>query len=100
MSAQLLIATMLGVYGLTNFGADALTSCGVISNNSTISSNTPKSNSETKSTTATSNQNQGTTSSNSTTTYKDGTYTGSGTGFKGRTTKVSVTVADGKVTKI
>ena len=38
--------------------------------------------------------------SNSTAKYKDGTYTGSGIGFKGRTTKVSVTIAGGKITKI
>lgn len=32
--------------------------------------------------------------------YKDGTYTGSGKGFKGGTTKVSVTVVNGKITSV
>ena len=54
--------------------------------------------------TTTSKASEGTTSSNSTSSsqgaYKDGTYTGSGTGFKGRTTKVSVTVANGKISNI
>lgn len=32
--------------------------------------------------------------------YKDGTYTGSGTGFKGGTTTVSVTIKNGKISSI
>jgi uncharacterized protein with FMN-binding domain len=32
--------------------------------------------------------------------YKDGTYTGTGTGFRGATTKVSVTVKNGKITDV
>ena len=40
------------------------------------------------------------TSNNTSQKYKDGTYTGSGIGFKGGTTKVSVTIADGKITNI
>ena len=74
------MAAMLGVYGLTNFGADALTKSGVISNDSAISSNA--------------------TSDSTSQKYKDGTYTGSGQGFHGGTTKVSVTIADGKIAKI
>jgi len=74
------MATMLGVYGVTNFGVDALTKSGIISNNSTILSDA--------------------TSNDSSQKYKDGTYTGTGIGFNGGTTKVSVTIADGKITKI
>ncbi|MGE5627591.1 MAG: FMN-binding protein [Solirubrobacterales bacterium] len=39
-------------------------------------------------------------SSSSSTIYLDGTYTGSGTGFRGATTKVSVTVKNGKITDV
>ncbi|SFC93089.1 FMN-binding protein [Clostridium uliginosum] len=62
--------------------------------------------SATKGETITSNSkaNQGSTSSNSTNNsqgnYKDGTYTGSGRGFKGGTTKISVTVANGKISNV
>ena len=61
------MATMLGVYGLTNFGADALTNSGIISNQSAISSNA--------------------TSDSTSQKYKDGTYTGSGQGFHGEQLK-------------
>jgi len=79
LAGSLAMATMVGVYGLSNFGADALTNSGIISNQTEISSSAVL---------------------NSTSEYKDGTYTGSGIGFKGGTTKISVTIADGKITKI
>ncbi|OOM82226.1 putative electron transport protein YccM [Clostridium puniceum] len=79
LAGSVAMATILGVYGLSNFGANALTNSGVISNQTGISSSTAL---------------------NSAAEYKDGTYTGSGIGFKGRTTKVSVTIADGKIIKI
>lgn len=75
------MATMLGAYGLTSFAGDALNKSGVVS-----SSNEVLSNSET--------------SSNVSQKYKDGTYTGTGTGFRGATTKVSVTIAGGNITDI
>jgi uncharacterized protein with FMN-binding domain len=84
LAGSVAMAAMLGVYGLSNFGADALTNSGVISNQTEISSSAVAANS----------------ASSSTTQYKDGTYTGSGIGFKGRTTKVSVTITDGKIAKI
>ena len=84
LAGSVAMAAMLGVYGLTNFGADALTKSGMISNQTEISSSAVVGNS----------------ASNGTLQYKDGTYTGSGIGFKGRTTKVSVTIADGKITKV
>ncbi|BCZ44901.1 ferredoxin [Clostridium gelidum] len=85
LAGSVAMATMLGVYGLTNFGADALTKSGIISNQSTISSNATLDSS---------------TSDSNTQKYKDGTYTGSGIGFKGRTTKVSVTVTGGKIRNV
>ena len=80
LAGSVAMAAILGVYGLTNFGADALTKSGIISNDSAISINA--------------------TSDSTSQKYKDGTYTGSGEGFKGRTTKVSVTISDGKITNI
>jgi uncharacterized protein with FMN-binding domain len=84
LAGSVAMAAMLGVYGLTNFGADALTNSGVISNQNEISSSAVA----------------GDSASISTAQYKDGTYTGSGIGFKGRTTKVSVSIADGKISKV
>jgi len=85
LAGSVAMATMLGVYGLTNFGADALTTSGIISNNSAISNNATLDSS---------------TSGSTSQKYKDGTYIGSGQGFKGGITKISVTIADGKIAKI
>ena len=84
LAGSVAMAAMLGVYGITNFGVDALTKAGIISNNSTILSNEAS---------------QDSTSDSSSKKYKDGTYIGSGQGFGG-TTKVSITIADGKITDI
>lgn len=83
LAGSVAMATMLGVYGITNFSADALSNSGVISNNSTIVTEASQDS-----------------VSDSSQKYKDGTYTGSGIGFKGRTTKVSVTIAGGKITNV
>ena len=80
LAGSVAMAAMLGFYGITNFGVDALTKSGIISNNSTVLSEA--------------------TSNNFSQKYKDGTYTGTGIGFNGGTTKVSVTIADGKITNI
>ncbi|MCE5220860.1 MAG: FMN-binding protein [Clostridium sp.] len=82
LAGSVAMAAMLGVYGLTNFGVDALTKAGVISNNNTISTSDSSA------------------SDSSSKKYKDGTYTGTGTGFGGATTKISVNIADGKITDI
>jgi|GEM_PF-99305 len=79
LAGSVAMAAMLGIYGLTNFSADALTRSGIISNNSSILSDA--------------------TSNNTSQKYKDGTYTGTGQGFGG-ITKVSVTIADGNITDI
>jgi uncharacterized protein with FMN-binding domain/polyferredoxin len=84
LAGSVAMVTMLGVYGLTNLGADAVQSS-MSSNSSEISSNVISDSSK---------------SDNTSQRYKDGTYTGSGQGFKGGTTKVSVTVANGKITEI
>lgn len=67
------------------------------------SSNTADSSSSAASNTQQNSSSQTQTSSNAASTsaqYKDGTYEGSGTGFRGGTTTVSVTVKSGKVTDI
>lgn len=105
LASSVAMATMLGVYGLSNFSADALTKSGVISSQNEITSNAVVDSVASSNIQAsTSNASQAETSSSSTSSsqgaYKDGTYTGSGIGFKGRTTKVSVTVANGKISNI
>lgn len=80
ITGSVAMATFLGVYGLTNFGGSALTKSDIVSNNTVLSGANSK--------------------SEASQTYKDGTYTGSGQGFKGGTTKVSVTVEGGNITKI
>ncbi|GKU26230.1 FMN-binding protein [Clostridium folliculivorans] len=79
LASSVAIATFAGVYGLTNLTGAVLTKAGISSASSiTVSSSAP----------------------NKTSNYKDGTYTGSGTGFRGGTTTVSVTVQNGQITDI
>jgi uncharacterized protein with FMN-binding domain len=78
LASSVAIATFTGVYALSNVTSSALTESGLASSASIESSN----------------------STNSSTNYKDGTYTGAGTGFKGGTTKLSVIVSGGKITSI
>ena len=85
LTGSVAMAAMLGVYGFTNFGVDALTKAGIISSDSAVSSNESSSNP---------------TSADASQKYKDGTYTGNGQGFNGGTTKVSITIVDGKISKI
>ncbi len=84
LAGSVAMTAMLGVYGLTNFGANAINKASVISSNNAISSEV--------------SQEAG--SENSSQKYKDGTYNGSGTGYRGGITKVSVTISNGKITKI
>ena len=91
--------------GIISAVKDALNQASVSDSNSDTSNNTSVTKDETvtsnatesaKSATSNTVDNSKTTSSN----YKDGTYTGSGTGFDGATTKISVTIANGKITNI
>jgi uncharacterized protein with FMN-binding domain len=59
--------------------------------------NSPSTNSQS---TATQAQSASKSTNNTNTSYKDGTYEGSGTGFRGGTTTVSVVVKNGKITDI
>jgi uncharacterized protein with FMN-binding domain len=81
LTGSVAMATFLGVYGLTSIGGDAVAKSGITTNSTVVLSN-------------------GSSKDESSQKYKDGTYTGSGTGYRGGTTKVSVTVEGGKITKI
>ncbi|PRR82806.1 FMN-binding protein [Clostridium vincentii] len=79
LASTVALATFVGVYGLTNLGGKILTDTGIATSAAVTSS--------VEDSTSTSQ------------TYKDGTYTGSASGFKG-TTKISVTIANGKISSI
>lgn len=72
------------------------------SNSATANNNTKPNNNTTTNGNTSSGAASGSTSGNTTqnTKYKDGTYTGNGTGFRGGTTVVSVTISNGKITSI
>lgn len=82
LAGSVAMAAMLGVYGISNFSADAVSkSSDIADDNSTnIQSSAASSSSSVK--------------------YKDGTYTGTGQGYRGGATKVSVVVSGGKITDI
>lgn len=86
LTGSVAMATFLGLYGITSFGGNAVTKSGMAVSGNSISSSTAV--------------NSSNSANEVSTTYKDGTYTGSGEGYRGGTTKVSVTVAGGKITKI
>lgn len=75
-----------------------------VNSNNTAKSNSSANNTTTNNTYTNDNTSNSTPTDNSTAistgTYKNGTYTGSGTGFKHGTTTLSVTVSDGKITNI
>lgn len=81
LTGSVAMATFLGVYGLSNFAGNAVTKSGIAVNSNTVSS---YANSQTESSQK----------------YKDGTYTGTGEGYRSGTTKMSVTISNGKITKI
>ncbi|MBU3113197.1 FMN-binding protein [Clostridium lacusfryxellense] len=81
LASSLAIAAMVGLYGVNNLGGIALAKSGLTTTSSS-STNT------TTSTTSTSQK------------YTDGTYTGTGTGYRGGTTEISVTIKDNKIANI
>jgi len=80
LTSTVALVTFAGIYGLTNSGGKILTDTGIATTTNVATSSISDSASTSQ-------------------TYKDGTYTGSGTGFRG-TTKISVTVAGGKISSI
>ncbi|HEY8804637.1 MAG TPA: FMN-binding protein, partial [Clostridium sp.] len=79
LASSLAIAAMVGVYAINNLGGTVLAESGLTTANSTRISASTKSTSQK---------------------YKDGTYTGTGTGFRGGTTEISVTVKGNKITNV
>jgi len=92
--------------GIMSAVEDALSGAKVTSTAAGSSSSTKSSSSTTSSSSSSSSNSVSTSASTSSSAstassaYKDGTYTGTGTGFRGATTKVSVTVKNGKITDI
>jgi uncharacterized protein with FMN-binding domain len=78
LAGSVAIATLAGVYSINSFTGTILSENNKASVTSTVSS----------------------TDTTPSKKYKDGTFTGTGTGFKGGTTKISVTISDGKITSI
>ncbi|MBU3170531.1 4Fe-4S binding protein [Clostridium estertheticum] len=93
LASSVAIAAMVGFYAVNNLGAATLKNSGLATVSNTTT--TTDSSSRTASTDDTSTK-TATTSS----TYKDGTYTGKGSGFHGGTTQMSVTIKNNKITKV
>ncbi|MBU3075488.1 4Fe-4S binding protein [Clostridium estertheticum] len=93
LASSVAIAAMVGLYAANNIGAATLKNSGLATVSNTTT--TTDSSSRTASTEDTSTKTA--TTSN---TYKDGTYTGSGSGFHGGTTQMSVTIKNNKITKV
>ena len=93
LASELAIALFIGIYGLVNLGSTMLNQQNTSSNNISTTQTVSQEN--------TTNENTSTASSSTAKNkYKDGTYTGTGIGFRGGTTKVSVTIKNGKITDI
>lgn len=93
MASTIAMATMVGVYGATSFAGSHLNNSNLDINNKSVSENENKNG-------VSQNNNVSQNPNKASQEYKDGTYTGSGKGFKGGTTKISVTIQNGKIAQI
>lgn len=100
-------AVMAGVYYAGSFESNLLAShvTGNISavtqsGSSSVTSSQPSQADSASSADASSSSSASSSASQASSKYNDGTYQGSGTGFRGGTTTVSVTVKDGRITNI
>lgn len=114
LASSVALSAFVGVYALNNLGGTLLTNTGISSTTSISSSvssssendtstNTTKTNTSTQTTSTASTDNSNKTNSSvasSQIQYKDGTYTGTGTGYKRGTTKLSVTIKNNIITSI
>jgi polyferredoxin len=108
LASSVAIAAFTGVYAVNNLAGTALLKNGLtsttniaVSTNSSSAANTSNNNASKNSSSI--NVNTANNVSNSSTAshkYKDGTYTGIGTGFRGGTTKIAVTIKNDKITSI
>jgi len=85
LASSVAIAALVGIYSMNQLGATAISNKEVSAASLSISS---------------ANSAVSTTSSSVQQKYKDGTYTGTGTGFRGGTTEISVTIKDGQISSI
>lgn len=113
IAGTLTVAAITGIYYAGSFASDSISSAvknssdavgttsGLISSSS-VSSDVSLENSRTQasSTESSSISNSQSASQKNGVSYKDGTYEGSGTGFRGGTTTVSITVKNGKISDI
>jgi len=112
LASSLAIAAMVGLYAVNNLGGTVLAESGLTSiNNTSVSTSTDAASSKSStsdssnnvtnlnSNTASSDSSGSTTSSNQSK-YKDGTYTGTGTGFRRGTTEILVTIKNNKITNV
>jgi len=79
LASSLALAAMVGLYAVNNLGGTVLAESGLIGANNTSVSTSVKSTSQK---------------------YKDGIYTGTGNGFRGGTTKISVTIKNNKIINV
>ncbi|MCB2294443.1 FMN-binding protein [Clostridium algoriphilum] len=79
LASSVAIAAMVGLYAVNNLGGVILTQSGL---------------------TATTNVSVSASKTSTSQKYKDGTYTGIGTGYRGGTTETSVTIKDNKITNV
>lgn len=106
LASTVAIGAFVGMYGLTNVTSSVLnqsssvTADTAIQSSSNSNASSGSSNATSSSSTTSSSSSSSSASNSSSTSYKDGTYTGTGTGFKGGVTKVKVTVSGGKITDI
>lgn len=97
IAVSIVLTAVIGFYALGNIGTTTNTSA----SSKTAASYTVNSNNSSTTTTTTSQSNSSTSSSKSTSSkYKDGTYTGSGIGFRGGTTTLSVTISNDKIVSV
>ncbi|MBW9172048.1 4Fe-4S binding protein [Clostridium estertheticum] len=99
LASSVAIAAMVGLYAVNNLGASALKSSGLDTASATTTTTTDSS-SRTPSTADTSTKTATAKTETTSSTYKDGTYTGTGSGFRGGTTQMSVTIKNNKITKV
>jgi len=79
LASSVAIAAMVGLYAINNVGSTVLAQSGLATSNSTSIS---------------------TSINGSSVKYTDGTYTGTGTGFRNGTTKIAVTIKNNKITNV
>jgi uncharacterized protein with FMN-binding domain len=107
IAGAMAVAVMTGVYYAGSFEANALTVSSAIGTSTAVagSASSQSSADSAVSQAAGSDGSQSSSASSSapsdaSSKYKDGTYQGSGTGYRGRTTTVSVTIKGGKIVDV